>query len=111
MWLWLPPYKLMPNKIVVGEQYIDLGEVLCIGPLQKVGGSWTFAVVIRGLSEPITVFAVAAEDGEKYSLDPDVNAKQKAEAQKVYAELVQKWMYPLHWLEVPQKSAPVVAHD
>lgn len=83
----------MSNKVIIGEQYIDLGEVLCIGPLQKVGGSWTFAVVIRGLSEPITVFAVAEKDGgEKFSLDPAVNATQQAEAQKVYAEVVGKWM-------------------
>lgn len=83
----------MPNKVIIGEQYIDLGEVLCIGPLQKVGGSWTFAVVIRGLSDPITVFAVAEPDGQgKYSLDPEINAKQKAEAEKVYSETVMKWM-------------------
>lgn len=83
----------MTNKVIIGEQYIDLGEVLCIGPLQKVGGSWTFAVVIRGLSEPITVFAMAEKDGEeKYTLDPVLNASQKAEAEKVYSETVTKWM-------------------
>lgn len=82
----------MSNKVIIGEQYIDLGEVLCIGPLQKVGGSWTFAVVIRGLQEPITVFAVAEKDGEKFSLDPVTNEAQRVEAQRVYVEMVGKWM-------------------